>query len=110
MGRRRCHCRQYLKEGRECPLADRAVVGSNVQKRGGHMSVRVGRWVGLWLGFPRDTNVSDDNEIGDSGNSQDHNSNSMKILTMAMKTMAMKTMATRQSSENGKLCCDYNYK
>jgi hypothetical protein len=26
---------------KDCPLADRAVVGSNVQKRGGHMSVGV---------------------------------------------------------------------
>jgi hypothetical protein len=31
--------RGELLQGTTCPLADRAVVGSNVQKRGGHISV-----------------------------------------------------------------------
>jgi hypothetical protein len=40
MGGRRCHCRQPSTEGHECPLADRAVTGSSVQRRGRHLSVR----------------------------------------------------------------------
>jgi hypothetical protein len=46
--------------GKECPLADRAVVGSNVQKRKGHQNVQ--EQIGLLLGatFKRgkDTKIS----------------------------------------------------
>jgi hypothetical protein len=39
MGRRSCHYGQHSKDGHECSLADRAVVGSTVQKKGRHVSV-----------------------------------------------------------------------
>jgi hypothetical protein len=39
MGRKSCHYGQHSMEGHECPLADRAVVGSSVQKKEGHKSV-----------------------------------------------------------------------
>jgi hypothetical protein len=45
-----CHWKQYSKEEKtpKCPLADRAVVGSNVQKRKGHRNVQ--RQIRLSLG------------------------------------------------------------
>jgi hypothetical protein len=52
LGRRSCQYRQHSKEeGHECSLAHRALLGDNVQKRGGHVGGHGREELPLWATF-----------------------------------------------------------